>query len=583
MQCLHEISIVKLRKIILGMNKKCCQKPRVQGKIPSLMVTRLITNSKLLLYQRQTNILSAAIIMMVLMLTSKVLGLLRNRALAAQFGAGAELDIYVTAFVIPDFIANLLIVGTLSTAFIPVFSSYLTKNKQEEAWKLASSLLNLSLLFFAFFGMLVFIFASNVADFLLVPPTQRGDFIFLSRMIIVSELFLIGGSFLSSILQSFHRFIIPALAPVLYNLGTILGIIFLSPQLGIKGVVIGLLLGAFLHFLIQLPLTKSLGFQYRSFLDFKISGMKEIIKLSLPRAVSVGFGQMEWAASVFFANLLSPGSPAILRFAFDLQNFPISLFGLTIATASLPTLSTEWAKKNVEQFKTTFISSLSQILYFAAPLSVILIVLRIPVVRLVLGAGKFDWTDTVSTAMTLSYFSLGIATYAGFLLIARAFYAMQDTLTPVKVTGLSLIIYLSLSLYFVTNFDEVAFLGVAASVSSIFAFIVSFLILDKKVGGFDRAKLILPSLKIFLATIAMGLSIYIPVKLLDSIIIDTTRTINLILLTSFVTLVGFTIYFLLTWWLKLEEHKIFLKLINKTRNWKNVLVPPATIQNPPTQ
>lgn len=546
------------------------------------MVNKWFTNGKSLLYQRQTNILSAAIVMMVLMLASKFLGLLRNRALAGQFGAGKELDIYVTAFVIPDFLANLLIIGTLSTAFIPVFSSYLAKDKQKEAWKIASALLNLSFILFGIFGLLIFIFAPTIASLMLVSPAEKPDFIFLTRLIVFSEILLIGGGFLSSILQSFHRFILPALAPVFYNLGTILGIVFLAPMMGIKGVVVGVVLGALLHLVIQIPLVRALGFDYQGLLSLKLEGVVKILKLALPRVLSVAFTQLEWAISVFFANLLSSGSPSILRFSFDLQNFPISLFGLTIATAALPTLSLQWADRKVGEFKNTFISSLSQALYFAAPLSMILIVLRIPVVRLVLGAGKFNWQDTVATATTLSYFSLGIATYAAFMVITRAFYAMHDTLTPVKVTAVSLLLYLVLSLFFVVNYKDVALLGLAASGSSVFSFLVSILILNRKVEGLEPGRLFLPVLKIFVATVAMGISIYLPVKFLDRYIIDTTRTINLVFLTSLVSLIGFSIYFFLTWLLRLEEHKIFLRLIQKTRDWKKVFMPSTEIVASPT-
>jgi putative peptidoglycan lipid II flippase len=539
------------------------------------MVKKFFRNSTSILFQRQTTILSAAAILMILMLASRFLGLIRNRYLAGQFGAGTELDIYNASFIIPDLITNLLITGALSVSFIPVFTSYLIEKKEEEGWAIASSLINFSLVFFSLTAVFVIIFAPQLTK-IIVPgysPAQQAEVAELTRYMVFAELFLILGNFLTSILQSFHRFVIAALAPVMYNLGIIFGIIWLTPLFGIKGVAYGVILGAFFHLLIQIPLAKRLGFRYRLTFDYRSFGVRKIAKISLPRVLGVGLSQFEWMISIFLASLLATGSVTVLKFSFDLQNLPIGLFGITIATAALPTLSAEWANKKISDFKETFLSSLHQIMYLAVPMSVILIVLRIPVVRLALGAGEFDWEDTVSTATTLSFFALSIFAQASFLLVARAFYAMHDTLTPVKVAFGSLSLHVLLSVFLTYQFGKVSYLAFASSVAGIFSFLTLLYLLDRKVGRFDRKRLVLPAVKTFLASVVMGISIYFPVKLLDAFIIDTKKTINLIILVVFVTLIGLSLYLLVTWWLKSEELNMFTKFLSKFKNWRKIITP----------
>ncbi len=520
--------------------------------------------------------------MMILMLASRILGLIRNWVLAGSFGAGKELDIYNAAFVLPDLLANILITGALSVAFIPVFTTLITDRKEKQAWEMASTLINASIFIYLLASFFFIIFAPFFAR-LLVPGfthDQQNEVSNLMRMLIFAELFLIVGSFLTSVLQSYHRFIVSAMAPVVYNLGIILGIIWLSPHFGIYGVVVGVIFGAILHLLIQLPIVKGLGFHYQTVLNLKDWSVLKVARLSLPRAAGVGLSQLEWVVSVFLASYLLSGSVTILKFASDLQNFPIGLFGITIATASLPTLSGEWATNNINHFKATFLSSLHQILYLAVPLSVILMVLRIPVVRLALGSsGKFTWEDTVLTAVTLSFFAVGVFAQAGYLLVARAFYAMHDTVTPLRVSVVSLLVHILLSTFFIfqpTVAEEfkVASLAISSTITSTIAFLLALFILSKRVGGFDSQRLYLPAAKIFVASIVMGIVLYLPLHIrfydryLIDYIIDTTRTLNLFFLTASVGVVGLVVYFLLTWWFKSEELKTFLKLLNKLRGWQ---------------
>jgi putative peptidoglycan lipid II flippase len=549
------------------------------------MVRLFIKNSTRLLFRRQSTIISAATIMMVLVFASRILGLVRNRFLT-HFYPLEDLDAYAAAFVAPDFIAELLIVGTLSVAFIPVFTTYLNKRDVKEGWKVASSILNISLVFYLVIAAAIFVFAENIVGRLVAPgfdPEVINETTNLTRVILLGQVLLITGSFFTSVLQSFHRFIIPAIAPVLYNLGIIFGILWLRPFIGLMGVAWGVVLGALFHMLIQYFLVRKFGFQYRFEFRIRDPGVLKIIKMSLPRALGIAFAKAEWWVSILLSSLLLKGSTATLRFAADIQNLPVGLFGITFATAALPTLSAEWANKRSEDFKTTFLATLHQVLYLTVPLSVLFIVLRIPIVRIMYGSGFFDWSATVATAVTTSYFAIGIFAQSGFLLLIRAFYSLHDAATPLKVALVSFIFHVSVSSIFVfwiapKVFIPAALLGLSASFTGIFSFVILLYLLDRKVGGFDRRKLFLPAAKIFFSAVLMGLLLYLPlhiklggVYIIDHII-DTTRVFNLLVLTGIAFVCGLAIYIWLTWRLKSEELKGFSRLLPDLRRLQRFLV-----------
>ncbi len=527
--------------------------------------------------------------MMVLVMASRVVGFVRNWFLAHYFPV-STLDAYRASFVLPDFLASILITGALSVAFIPVFTTYLNKNSEKEGWRVASDILNISLLFYAALALVLFIFARPILSHFVVPGFDEEKITLttnLTMIILVGEFFLIIGSFFTSVLQSFHRFIIPAIAPVLYNLGIILGIVWFRPFGGLIGVAGGVVLGGILHILTQVFLARSLGFKYKFELKFADPGVLKIIKLSLPRAGGIALAQIEWWVSIFLSSILVSqgfvGSIAILGFASDIQNLPVGLFGITFATAALPTLSSEWATNKKEDFKTTFLSTLHQLLYLSVPLSIIFMVLRIPLVRLTLGSGEFVWSSTVATAVTTSYFAIGIFAQGAFFLLIRAFYALHDAATPLKVATASLVFHVLVSTFFVFNVAKfssvpVSLLALAYSFTNIFSFMVLLYLLDKKMGGFDRKKLFLPMGKIVLASAIMGLLLYIPLHIrlgsgyLIDYIIDTTRFLPLFLMTSGVLLFGLVTYVLLTWWLNSEELKTFINLFPNVKRLQKFLI-----------
>jgi putative peptidoglycan lipid II flippase len=530
-----------------------------------------------LLLKRQTNILSAAFVIMVTIIFSQVLGLVRMRLLAAIFGASNTLGVYLVSTRLPDFLFQLLIAGALSSAFIPVFSDYLVKGKDSEGHKVASTLLILSLMAFAVFALLLFIFARQFSA--LMAPGFSGEQLnlltSLTRIVIFGEMLFIIGSFLSAILQSYSHFFIPGLALSLYNFGIILGILLLSPFVGIFSAAYGIVIGALIFVLVQVPLVRKMGFSFipsLSIVWIKTSGVIEIFKLIWPRTISIAIFQIGTIITVTLISFLKdPGrNYVIFDYAQTLAFAPVALFGQAIAQAAFPVLAKE--KERLEDFKTTFITSFNQLLYIVLPFSVLFLVLRIPIVRLIFGAAQFDWQATVLTGRTLAFFSISIFAQALVYLVSRGFYALHDTKTPLiigAVTTFSMI-FMGVVSIFIYHLG-VESIAIAYSIASILNFLILFIFLDRKVGGFTKIPLLVTVSKIFLASAFTAFALYIPIKLLDQLVFDTTKTINLILLTGISSSAGLSLYLFLTWLFDVKEATMFILLFKKIGDWRQIL------------
>ena len=518
-----------------------------------------------LLSARQNNILSGATILMVAVFASKFLGLVRDRLLVHNFDTTTA-AIFFAAFKLPDLMFQLLIFGAVSVAFIPVFTDYLTKKGENEAFKFASNILNLSLMFYIIITILALFFVSPLNS-VLIPGFVGQQKILtdqLTRLILFSQILLVIGSFFMGVAQSFQRFIIPSLSPLVYNLGIIFGIVFLSKPFGISGPAIGVVIGALLYVLIQIPLMSSLGFRYKLSINIFDKGVREIFKLMSVRNIGVAFDQLNDAVGIALASLVSYSSVTLLTFAQHLQVVPIGLFGLTLSQAALPVLSRERSKGEEGLFKITLLTTMHQILFLTLPATAMLIVLRIPIVRLVFGASQFNWTDTVLTGRTVAFFAVGLAAQSVILLLVRSFYALKDTQTPVMVSIITVFINVALSFWFVRIlYLEVWSLGISYSVATNLAVILLILFLNKKVGGFEINSLMVPALKMILASLVAAIALYIPIKALDQLVFDTTRTINLLALTGIASVFGLSIYLLLVYLLQVKELNTFIDLLKK--------------------
>jgi putative peptidoglycan lipid II flippase len=503
-----------------------------------------------LLLRRQNNILSAAFVIMATIIFSQVLGLIRQRLLVAIFGASNTLGVYLVSTRLPDFLFQLLIAGALSSAFIPVFSDYLVKGKEKEGHKVASTLLMFSLVAFMLLALVLFIFAKQFST-LMAPGFSASDqnlMANLTRIVIFGEILFIIGSFLSAILQSYNHFFIPGFASALYNLGIIIGIVLLAPFVGIYSAAYGIVFGALIFVLAQIPLARKMGFSFMPSLSFewiKTSGVVDIFKLIWPRTISIAIFQIGTIITV-------------------------TLVGQAIAQAAFPVLAKE--KERLEDFKTTFITSFNQLLYIVLPFSVLFLVLRIPIVRLIFGAAQFDWQATVLTGRTLAFFSISIFAQALVYLVSRGFYALHDTKTPLIIGAITTILMIIMGAVSIFVYHlGVESIAIAYSIASILNFLALFIFLDRKVGGFTKIPFVVTVAKIFLASAFTAFALYIPIKLLDQLVFDTTKTINLIFLTGISSSAGLILYLFLTWLFDVKEAKMFISLFKKIGDWRQIL------------
>ncbi len=568
------------------------------------MVKKIFLRSSQIFTQKQKTIFSAALIIMLMIAASRVLGLVRNRALA-QFFSVNDLSVYFASFRIPETIFEILVFGTFSSAFIPIFTSYISQKKKEEAWYVAAVCLNFAFLVFLLFGILIFIFA-NPLYHLIAPGFSDSQVIQianLSRVLLVAQAFFVLSYFLTSVLESMQRFLVPALAPLFYNLGIILGTIFLSTRFGLYGPVFGAVFGALCHFLLQLPLAFLLGFRPKLKIDLQHPGVREIGRLALPRIAELSSLQLGKMAELFLASLVSAGAYTYFTFANSLALLPIGLFGTSIGKAALPTLSYQVAQKQFQEFQETLISLLNQIVFFVLPSAVFLTVLRIPVVRLVFGADRFGWDSTVQTGLTLSAFSLGIVAQALLYPLTRAFWALHDTKTPVKISiGMIIMEIISGVLLIVVFKLPIWTLALAFSLASLTQVIFLFFFLKRRVLELKIKLFLTTLLKIIIASSASGGLMFFLLKVLDRsawdkklsflrflglklptsfqhFVLDTRYTFNLLLLTIFVALMGFLVYLFFCWVLRVDEINFFKKLIAKMKKPRilveNIVPPPA--------
>src|SRR3989344_3860233 len=498
----------------------------------------MVKNLLSLLYSRQTSILSGAVIIMATVILSKILGLVRDRLLTHIFPPDT-ISIFFAAFGLPDIIFQLLIFGALSVAFIPVFTEYAQVKGRDEAFKLAGSIMNLALLILSLAIVVILIFIDPLTN-LIAPgftPEQRLQTISLTRVILLGQIILV--------------------------------IIFLSNSMGIMGAAVGVVIGAVLHLLIQLPIVLSIGFKPKFLFTLFHPGVKEITGLMSIRSIGLAAELINERVAIALASLISIQSVTFLTLSQHLQLVPISLFGATIAQAALPVLSAEKARGKMEEFKATLLTTLHQILFLALPAAAVLIVLRIPSVRLVFGASQFDWEATVLTGSTLAYLAIGLSAQAISLLFVRGFYALKDTKTPVIVSLIVVAANIALSFYFVrVLFLDVWSLGLAFSLSNILSAILLFGTLHFKVEKFNLRQVLTPLAKMLMAAIIMGVALYIPIKLLDQVIFDTTRTINLLVLTGISSFFALSVYIVLVWFLKVRELKTFIDLIKKAAQFQ---------------
>lgn len=382
---------------------------------------------------------AAALILGAASLLSRILGVFRDRMLASQFGASRELDIYYAAFRIPDFIYTIFLLGAASVAIIPVFA-YAWEENQEQAKKLMGKVLAIFLVSSILISLAVAVSAPFLAGRLFpgFGAEEMELLVRLIRIMMLSPILLGMSTIISTVTQYFRRFLVFALSGIFYNLGIIFGILFFLPRWGLPGLALGVILGALLHFLVQVPTLYRLGFKIsfdfsavKNFFYGKADqGVVNVWKLSFPRVVAMLATQVTLVFLVAMASKLAQGSIAIFQFAANLIYLPVGVFGASFSVAAFPALSAYFIRKDGRGFFETLTGTLQQVMFWVMPLAVLFYVLRAQIVRVALGAGKFSWEDTRLTAAMVGIMAAVVITESLFLTVIKSFYALGNTKKP---------------------------------------------------------------------------------------------------------------------------------------------------------
>lgn len=543
-----------------------------------LKLPRLILNNSKWLEKQQTTILSAAAVITVANVFSSISGLIRERLLISNFfstqASREAYEAFQVAFQIPDMMFQLIILGAVSAAFIPIYTHLKSKNKQQ-AHQMSSIVMNVLLLAFIGLSIVIAIFAHPLT----VLRTGEGftdaqiDITAnLTRIMLIAQVFFAISNFLTGILQSYHRFIIPAIAPVLYNLGILLGVYFFSSSLGIYSAGLGVIIGAFLHMLIQLPLALRTGFRFRFSLNLSHPGIAPFFRLMPARVITLGISEIQNLSLGFFATTLGNLSFLVIRLALRLMTIPIRLFGVSIGQASLPFLSAESGDRNKERFSGLILQSINQIAFFSFPASVMLLILRVPLVRLVFGTKNFPWSVTLLTAKAVALIALSIGAQAMVQLLLRSFHALKDTKTPLLITAVTAVFYLVFSWIVVFSTDW-GVLGIAlvTSAAAMLELVLCLTLLSKKIPQLVSKAFWFPQIKMLSASFFMMVFLYLPYRMLDELIFDTSKTVELIALTITTGTIGILVYAYFAALFEIRELKLFTKIIRNFGPWRKSL------------
>ncbi|MBU2010114.1 hypothetical protein KKG37_01320 [Patescibacteria group bacterium] len=384
-------------------------------------------------------------------LLSQIMAVIRDR-LFASMGAGVELDIYFASFRIPDILFVAIASFVALTVILPFFIEKLNTNKQQ-ARDFINSIFTLFFLAIIIISIVVFFAVPYLVEIFFsgFEVGAQEEVVLLTRILLLSPILLGISNLFASITQTFRKFFVYALSPVLYNLGIILGLLFFYPSLGIIGLGFGVVLGAGLHMLIQVPVIIAHGFFPRFSLKMPASEIKKILILALPRTIGLSVQQIALFVLISTAASMAVGSIAVFQLSLNLQSVPLSIIGVSYSVAAFPTLARLYSKNKTKQFIDQVLTATRHIIFWSIPIAVLFVVLRAQIVRVILGSGKFDWDDTQLTAASFAIFSLSVVAQSLILLLVKGFYAAGKTLVPV-VANVLCAGFIIIFAFFINNF-----------------------------------------------------------------------------------------------------------------------------------
>ncbi|MBN2372479.1 murein biosynthesis integral membrane protein MurJ [bacterium] len=444
---------------------------------------------------------------------SRLLGYIRDMILANIFGTEMVADVFFVAFKIPSLIKRLLGEGSLSSSFIPVFTDYLEKRKKKEAWELASNVLCLVSVAAILLTLLAILAAPGIV--LIIAPGFYPDKMKFRLTVLITRIifpYIIIASIVAvimGILNSLKHFAIPALSPAVLNVGIIFGALFLAPKMNqpITGVAFGVLIGGLLQILIHPPVLIKKGALLKPSFDLHNPGTKKIGLLMVPAAIGLGVTQINIMIDTLLASFLPEGSISYLYYSNRLLQLPLALFGIALGTALLPTYSSLISSGRADEVMSTFSFAMRVVLFISLPSSIGLIVFRVPIIGILFQRGQFTNAATTATAQALFAYSIGLFAYSGLKVTIPVFYAHQDTITPVRIGVIAMLLNICINLILMFPLKH-AGLALATSLSSMMNLILLIRIMRNRWGRIDGDRITKSCLKSLVNSLFMGLICY---------------------------------------------------------------------------
>ncbi|MDP3996942.1 MAG: murein biosynthesis integral membrane protein MurJ [Candidatus Andersenbacteria bacterium] len=473
-----------------------------------------------------SRVVSAALILGAASLGSRFMGLIRERVFTTTFGAGDTFDAFVAAFRLPDLIFNLVVVGALSAAFIPLFTEKLVHSKDKkkrEAFDFSLSVLHLVLIVVIIFSILYVMLADKIVP-LITPGFSGGKLamtIMLSRVMALQPILLSISFIFSGVLNSFKRFVAYAMAPILYNVGIIIGVVWLVPMMGVSGLGWGVVLGAALHMLVQLPSAIAVGWRWRLIMEWSSVDVKKLRRMIIPRIFGLAGTQVNLFLVTIIGSGLAAGTISVFHLASNVQSLPIGVFGLAFAQAAFPTLAEQVARGQEKEFRNTLTKTFRYILFLVVPVAVFFFLLRAQLIRVLFGDGAFDWEDTILTFETLGLLLISLFAQATVPLLTRAFYVRQNTIIPVTVSLISIVVNVALAIWLAPRMG-VQGLALAFSVAAILNLVMLLGVLHWQLNGFNDREVLFSLARITVAAVLAGMVLQ-ALKYPVAAMVDMTR------------------------------------------------------------
>ena len=457
-------------------------------------------------------IAKAATLVMALFVVSRVFGLVREMVVGALFGTSAAYDAYQAAARIPEMIFLVVAGGALGSAFIPAFADHMAKEDHAGAWRLASAIANLALIVLTVTAGLTAVFAPVLVRTVIAPgfdPPQQALTARLLRLMLLSPIIFGVSGIVMGALNAHQHFLLPALAPSVYNLSIIGGALLLGPRLGVMGMAVGVVVGAALHLLVQVPGLMRYGARYIPTLGLDDPSVREVGRLMAPRVLGTAVIQLNFVVNNSLASMMDEGAVSAINYAWLLMMLPQGVFAQAVGTAAFPTFAEQVARGGRDEMRSTLVATLRAVFFLSIPATVGLLMLGRPLVGLLFERGAFEAGSTEAVTWALAFYALGLVGYAGLEIVARAFYALHDTLTPVWVGGLAMGLNVALSLtlpgvFGLVGWPHHAGLALANSVAILLELVALLVLMQRRMNGLEGRRTLTAFAKSGLAALAMG-------------------------------------------------------------------------------